>query len=128
MPVGPNGERLPYPGEPGYGGNQMTREELAMRMAMANIGKPMAYTDGRLPAPRQIGQSVTEGEDMRRESMNAQLDAMMRRMAEQRREQSARNSMLEQMGERGQLVPQAPAAGPRPIDRLLSMLGIGGER
>lgn len=112
------------------GGDKISREELAMRMAMANIGKPMAYTDGRLPAPRQMGQSVTEGEEMRRASMNAQLDAMMARMGEQRREQSARNSMLEQMGERGQLVPQVPEssrAPGRPIDRLLSLLGIGGE-
>lgn len=63
---------------------EIDRDELAFRMAMANIGKPDAYMGDLLPAPRQIGQSVTQGEDMRRAEMDAQLDAMMRRMQEQR--------------------------------------------
>ena len=93
-------------------------DELAFRMAMANIGKPNAYMGDRLPAPRQMGQSVTEGEDMRRAAMEAQLQAMMNRMAEQRSAREMQNRMPVN-------VPQKPEPGPGIAEFLRGVMGGG---
>lgn len=99
----------------------MDRNELAFRMAMANIGKPMAYTD-KIPAPRMPGSSVTDNAAELKAGMEVQLDALMARMGES----EGIRQMQQQMGERGQMMPPAkPAPGRTPYEMLASLLGGG---
>lgn len=93
------------------------RDELAFRMAMANIGNPNAFVED-LPSPTQSNQSATVGEDSRRRAMDAQLDAMMRRMQEQRAGREMQN-----LGPVD--VPQKPEPGRDVAEFLRGLMGGG---
>ena len=96
-------------------------KELAFRMAMANIGKPMAY-DGKIPAPTMPGASVTDNAASKKAGMDAELAALQSRLGES----EGIRQMQQQMGERGQMMPPAkPAPGRTPYEMLASLLGGG---
>ena len=65
MPVGPNGERLPYPGEPGYG-------EPPNRRRTAPYG-------GDIPSPRQMSPERARMDSMSAAQLQAMMDAMQMR-------------------------------------------------
>jgi len=65
MPVGPNGERLPYPGELGYG-------EPPNRRRTAPYG-------GDIPSPRQMSPERARMDNMSAAQLQAMMDAMQMR-------------------------------------------------
>ena len=67
MPIGPRGERLPYPGDPGYGGpaNISMRDATGIdatnqAMGLGNGGPPMAGQEQRLSQLLEARQMIDQ--------------------------------------------------------------------
>jgi len=85
VPIGPNGERLPYPGEPGYGeppgrrktrfgGNipspqQMTPEQAQLRALLEQMGGSSGEPPNQTRTAQEMGSTVP-GEGMNRPAMD----------------------------------------------------------
>lgn len=84
MPMGPNGERLPYPGEPGYGGDR--RASTAIRGARTmGPGRPgvdmdavMALMMAGEPAAGSVMPNAMSNQQAQRILADERLSALVR--------------------------------------------------